>query len=104
MKVKLLKPFGSHKKGSIMTMAPVNARVFAKQGVCKALTENEQAYLDAGIVRRGRRVETQVEAHATETTDAQPTKDIDPEPVLVLKKRGGRRKGSKSQQVKGVTA
>ncbi len=74
MKVKLLKMFCGHGVGSIVVMHPVNARTYYRQGVCEALTEAEQAYLESGIVRRGRHVETQVESKATENTATMPEK------------------------------
>jgi hypothetical protein len=73
MKVKLLKPFCSRKVGSIVTMHPANARVYFKEGVCIGTTDEDQAWLESTLVRRGKKVETQVESKVVETAVAEPT-------------------------------
>ena len=74
MKVKLLKPFCSRLPGHIVTMHPVNARKYAQMGICEALTDEEQVYLDKVVQKRGRVVETQIRSKATENTDMAPKK------------------------------
>lgn len=93
MKVKLLKPFCGRAVGSIVTMHPLNARAYAQEGVCEAITEKEQAYLDKGIPRRRRVVETQAGSKATENTSKIPEFGKKPRtPRKPRDKTSGRRK------------
>jgi len=52
MKVKLIEDFGSHRKGSEITMHPYNARIWFKRGVCTGVNEEETEFLRTGEVPR----------------------------------------------------
>ncbi len=92
MKVKLLKPFCSRKVGSIVTMHPANARAYYKQGVCVAVTDEDQEWLEREVMFRGKVVETQVRTKATENATTTP----EPTPKRVRKPRGKTAKRNKS--------
>ena len=72
MKVRLLKLFCNHTPGHIMTMHPINAHKYAQAGICEALTDEEQVYLDRVIKGRRKVVETQIRSKATETATMTP--------------------------------
>ncbi len=95
MKVKLLKPFCSRKVGDVVTMHPINARMYYKMGVCEALSEEDKAYFEKEVLNRGHKVETQAGSKATEA--AVITSESD-EPVA--KARGRKPKGTSAKRKK----
>lgn len=93
MKVKLIKPFCGRKPGSIVTMHPLNARMYYKQGICVGSTDEEQEFLEKSIVGRGKVVETQMRSKATDNMSMIPTLDKKPRtPRKPGNKTSGRRK------------
>ncbi len=93
MKVKLIKPFCGRKPGAIVTMHPLNARMYYKQGVCVGSTDEEQEFLEKSIIGRGKVVETQIRAKATEHATVVPELSKKPRtPRKPRDKTTGRRK------------
>ena len=93
MKVKLIKPFLGRKPGSIVTMHPMNAREYYKQGVCIGASDEEQEFLEKSIMGRGKVVETQMKSKVTENAVVIPKLSKKPRtPRGPRDKTSGRRK------------
>lgn len=93
MKVRLIKPLFGRKEGSIVTMHPSNARAYAHMGICEAMTDKEQEYLNSPLPCRSKRVENQMWNKATDATIATPVMESKEEiPVHDEKPKRARRR------------